>query len=386
LTQAFPLFTIPFTFVRGCAAMSEKFPEVGRMPVGDSAAGTISIEHLIALNDELAAIVRAGLPLERNLRQVGRDIPGTLGQTVQLLATRLSHGETLPQALAAERHRFPGVYRAVVEAGLKAGRLSAALEGLAAFARSYAELRRAIGMALIYPLIVLTLAYVLFAYFVLQIAPEILTTYSLFRFSTGGTLAAIERCRATLPYWGPILPVILAMIGVWWLHSGRAMLLQPAWTRRTLGWIPWLRGILANSRSACFADLLALLVEQEVPLPEAIVLAAETTADDALVAAARQVATAVERGEPVRDAMTTSAVFPPMLRWLMVTGLKRGLLAKSLRHAGQTYRELSMHHASLVKQLLPVFLLLAVGGTAAFTYCLSVFLPFVSLLNDLSAY
>jgi general secretion pathway protein F len=136
--------------------MPEKFPEVGKEPVGEASIGTISIDHFIALNDELAAIVRAGLPLERSLHEVARDIPGTLGDTVQILATRLGRGETLPQALSAERERFPGVYRAVVEAGLKAGRLSAALEGLAAFARSYAEVPRAVGQALLYPLIVLT--------------------------------------------------------------------------------------------------------------------------------------------------------------------------------------------------------------------------------------
>src|SRR5687767_8429700 len=109
--------------------MPERFPDAGSGSASEWSETTISIDHFIALNEELAAIVRAGMPLERNLREAARDIPGTLGTTVQLLETRLSHGETLPQALAAERHRFPGVYRAVVEAGLKAGRLAIALEG-----------------------------------------------------------------------------------------------------------------------------------------------------------------------------------------------------------------------------------------------------------------
>lgn len=363
--------------------MPEKVPAAIGSSAGATTSGAISIDQFIALNDELAALVRAGLPMERGLRELGADLPGALGDTVQILATRLSHGERLPQALAAERHRFPGVYGAVVEAGLKAGRLSAALEGLSSFARSYAELRRAIGMAFLYPLIVLTLAYGLLLFFALDIVPKFLETYSFFRLPTHNI---VERLRDTLPYWGPIPPAVLLLVGFWWIRSGRVLLLQPAWARRTLGWIPWVRGILANARAACFSELLALLVEHEVPLPEAITLAAEATADDAMVVGAREVAASVERGDSVPHAVRAAEVFPPMLRWLMITGLGHGALVKALRHAGETYRELSLHHASLVKQLLPVALLLGVGATSAFVYCLTVFEPFTALLYELSVF
>jgi general secretion pathway protein F len=353
------------------------------VPVGEPAAGSISIDQFIALNDELAALVRAGLPMERSLRELGREIPGSLGETVQTLATRLSRGESLSQALAAERERFPGVYRAVVEAGLRAGRLSAALEGLASFARSYAEMRRAIGMAIFYPLLVLTFAYGLLLFFVLEIVPRFLETYSFFRVPTH---SIVERLRDSLPIWGPIPPVLLLVVVVWWIRSGRVAVLQPAWTHRTVGWLPWVRGILANSRSACFSELLALMVEHEVPLPEAITLAADASADDALAAGAREVAAGVERGDSVTGVVQSATVFPPMLRWLMVTGLQRGELVKALRHAAETYRELSLHHADLVKQLLPVVFLLGIGATSAFVYCLSVFEPFTALVHQLSVY
>jgi general secretion pathway protein F len=181
--------------------MAEEIPNVGGSPMGETGSGAVSIDQFIALNDELAALVRAGFPLERGLRELGRDIPGALGDTVNVLATRLNHGETLPQALAAEQHRFPGVYRAVVQAGLKAGRLSAALEGLASFARSYADVRRSIGMALIYPLIVLMMAYGLLLFFLLRIVPMFLDTFSFFRRSTEGFRDWLEGLRGTLPFW-----------------------------------------------------------------------------------------------------------------------------------------------------------------------------------------
>src|SRR5262245_6985582 len=95
----------------------------------------ISLDDLIALNDEIAALARAGLPLERGLREVGRDVSGGLSRAMLSLAERMGQGATLPEALAADRDKFPPIYRAVVEAGVRAGRLPAALESLAAFVR-----------------------------------------------------------------------------------------------------------------------------------------------------------------------------------------------------------------------------------------------------------
>ena len=62
------------------------------------------------------------------------------------LSERMSRGENLAVALEAEEDVFPPVYRSVVKAGLRAGRLSAALESLATFIRGYSDARRAIGL------------------------------------------------------------------------------------------------------------------------------------------------------------------------------------------------------------------------------------------------
>jgi len=144
-------------------------------------ARTVRLDDLIALNDEIAALARVGLPLERGLVQLGRDLPGELGRITAALGERMSRGESLPQALDAEGERIPKLYRAVVATGVRAGRLPVALEAVANYARSYAESRRAIGLALWYPLIVLTLAVVLFALVVARVLPRFLALFESLR-------------------------------------------------------------------------------------------------------------------------------------------------------------------------------------------------------------
>ena len=135
-------------------------------------AGSITIDQLLALNAEIAALVRAGVPLERGLVVAGRDLRGRLGRIATALSLRLSRGESLSQALEGEGQAIPPLYRAVVEAGARSGQLPIALEGLARYVRGYTEARSAIGLALWYPLIVLSLAYVLFVAMVGLVVPR----------------------------------------------------------------------------------------------------------------------------------------------------------------------------------------------------------------------
>ncbi len=102
----------------------------------------VSLEELVALTDEMAALVHAGVPLESGLSNVSADLGGRNGEVANDLAARLRAGESLSHVLESSPSTFPPVFTAVVEAGLRSGRLSAALEGLAKSARRIADLRR----------------------------------------------------------------------------------------------------------------------------------------------------------------------------------------------------------------------------------------------------
>src|SRR5262245_18907603 len=105
-----------------------------------SSAGSVSLEQFVALNDEIVALTRAGVPLELGLRELGADARGNLAALSSSLATRMNAGASLVEALEAAGPRLPAVYRAVVQAGTRAGRLSVALEAVSGFTRELIEL------------------------------------------------------------------------------------------------------------------------------------------------------------------------------------------------------------------------------------------------------
>jgi general secretion pathway protein F len=354
-------------------------------------SATVTLDDLIALNDEMLALVRAGVPLGQGLAEVGHDVRGSLARTTATLAARVERGESLPQALAASGGLFPPLYRAIVEAGIKSGRLPAALETISALMRRMADLRRLVLLAMVYPLIVFFVGYGLFMLFVLKILPTLLSA------SPTPHPPAVVRTLAGLhngvEWWGPILPTIVLTAAIlWWLRSRQALVLQSGGAARIFGWTPSFRRLLAESRAASFADMLALLVEHQTPLGEAVVLAAETTGDPRLTLAAKQLAADISAGiasgrpsgEPEASAPGAATEIPPLLRWLIATGGNQATFAAALRDAADTYRRRAIRRADWLRLYLPMLLTLGIGGTVVAVYALSLFVPWTSMLYQLT--
>jgi general secretion pathway protein F len=341
--------------------------------------GRLSLEQWIALNDEIAALVRAGLPLERGLAGAGA---GRMGTVARSLSERLEGGATLDEALEAEGDRVPPIYRAVVRAGVRSGRLASALEGLTAYARSFVEMRRVVGLALLYPLLVLTFAYVLLLGFLWFVLPPFLSTFDVLRLPSRRVLFLLSELARTVPYWAPIPPIVLALLAITWLVSGRARSF-PA-MGRMLRWVPGARTLMRQVAAADFADLLAVLVEHEVPLPEAVELAANATGDPALRQIGPTVADALRRGEPPTSGTRAAGGFPPLLRWVLAWGTRQGMLAPALRNAAEMYRRRARLRADLMRTLLPTAAMVIVGATAALLYTLTLFVPFSALLRSVA--
>lgn len=347
--------------------------------------GACSIDDLIALNDEIVALVRAGVPIERGLIGFGRDLRGRLGRLAEGVGRRMdSEGCSLAEAVGAEAGGMPELYRAVIEAGLRSGRLTSALEGLTTFARGRAELRRAIDLALIYPAIVIVVAYGLFVAFVVLIAPGLDAGFQSLGVAPGSA-SLLARLGESAAIWGPMSLAVMVGAAFFWRRSGRASMLGSR-GGGLVSWIPGVRKLLDLARSGMYAELLALLIENEMPMPEALALSARAVGDPNLERASDRVAGAIRRGDDVRSALPkeTSGAFPPMLRWLILFGSAQGSLPQSLRIAAKTYRDRATFRADMVRLFVPMALTVGLGGGAVLLYGLTLFAPFAELLNGLA--
>lgn len=344
---------------------------------------SVSIEQLVALNDEIASLVRGGVPLELGLRELGNDSGGQLAQITQALASRMSSGASLTEALQGERQRLPASYRTVVEAGIRTGRLSAALEAISNYARELIELRRQITLALLYPLIIVSLAYVLFVVFMADLVERFRETYELFRFRVPWSLAMLSQAAEWATRWWWAFPLAVLALVAWWAATGGAQILAFNGASQPLAWFPFVGQIGRHFRHANFSDLLALMIEHGVPLPEGLRLAAAATGDAKLQRAGSALADAIERGELVTTDRRRRYGFPPFLFWVLSTGQSGDGLVRLLRHAAAIYRRQAVNLSRWFRTLFPVAAAVVIGGGVTALYAMTLFGPLSQFWNDL---
>ncbi len=342
---------------------------------------SLNLDELAAINDELAALVRAGVPLEPGLARLGSEMPGRLGRRARALAERLQGGEALEDVLDDPRMGVPRMYTAILRAGQRSGRLAPALELFAETLTHVRDTRRAVIGACIYPLIVIFMALLLGMFTVRKILPSF----------HKGTLdfdgTPPSESMMWLP-WGVAATVLVLVTFLWWARSWRANLLVPGDVGNAFAWLPWMRSVARWSRQAILVDLLRLFVGQGVPLPEALRSAAQATGDRRTIQAMASLAERLEAGDLTAlgrlDARSKSHGLSSLLRWLFVAARREDRLLPALGAASERYHQRVILAARRAQVLLPVLITLVAGGFVVSMYVWLVFAPYLSFLRILT--
>jgi type II secretory pathway component PulF len=365
---------------------AENTPAPDKAPSSNSRAITgLSVDDLITLNEEIAGMARAGLPLDQGLAAMAREMKhGRLQQVTAELAADLRSGLTLPEALERQGKRVPPFYSALVAAGIRSGQIGDVLATLTAYARAIADLRATIIGALFYPVVIIVLALALFAFICFLLIPQFEKIFNDFRLRLPAvTSALLEISRHALEIF--VLPLVLVVlcIVVFKLTVGLT-----AWGRRmwaqALYALPVLGMLLRSARLYGFTDLLGILVDHKVPLPEAYILAGKASSDPLMAQNADLVYRSLCQGMPLGEALREHRLVPELIAWMTALGERRGTLGKTLHQVADMYRRQAEMRASLLRNVLPPFLILVTSGVLAILFVLAVFLPMFALLEALA--
>lgn len=338
----------------------------------------LSAQESAELAARLAALAQSGLPLEGGLEALAEEVARPrLARVLRNLAARLKRGEKLETAIAAQGSRLPAHLRGLIVAGVRSGRLPIVLDQFAALARRQQDLRRRVLLALAYPALLLGImaALMIFCHLLLteQFAqifhdfntklPDITLFYLQFSGVVAWTMLGLTIVAVMVPLASMFLP-----LGAW---LGRATL-----------WVPVLGPIVRHGRHAQFSYLMALLLEEQVPLPEALRLTSIGMQGTVLARPCRTAAVAVEEGTPLDEALA-DAGFPASLTALVAWGQQKTCLAEGFHAATEAFEARTNSHSALLNMLvLPVIYILIV--TFIGFMILALIMPLVALICCLS--
>jgi type II secretory pathway component PulF len=307
-------------------------------------------DELAFVNQQLAAMLREGIPLEGGLRQLCANMQrGRLRAELELLESDLAGGTPLDQAVA--RRQLPEFYRMMLQAGARGHDLPGLLTLLADYYESANLVWTRLKGLMVYPAIVLTLS-AAFSIWIAVLFGKVTSMLTL----EGSLAASLSRnIRTPIPAVAPLSPflwapaVLLTAIAL----PALAVAVLPGW-RRELQWrLPAFR----EASLARLASTLAILLKGGCSLNEALGLLERMESGTRAAAELGRWKTRYAEGRgKFTDMAAGGKIFPPMFVWL-VAGAGENLAAGFERaaqvyHARAAYRSNLLLYAALPAALL----------------------------------
>jgi len=378
------------------ARLRREFEEKGLFVLGLQRAGRfgvaslalprrsrISTREFVVFNQELATLLKAGMPLVQSLEILRRRVTNPVFKSVlDDVYERVRGGSSLSEAFEAHGQLFPGVYTASLLAGEKSGNLEQVIRRYVAYVKVVAGVKRKTVSALVYPVILLLLALIVVAIIVLRVVPEFGKFYEQFgqqlplstRF-----IVAVSNIATTYSVFVVVGLVILG-VGFWqWLS-------RPGQRERFDRWIlrvPALGGIARKFATSQAARTLATLLGGGIPLVNAIDISARSIRNHYMARELRTAAQQVREGRALAAAMSDSGVFPDVAIKMVEVGESTGALQEMLNSLADFYdEEIETNLGRFVTIIEPV--LLIIMGLVIASLLLSLYMPLFNLSNALS--
>jgi general secretion pathway protein F len=345
----------------------------------------MTADELTALNEQIAALARAGLPLDQGLDSLAREMGrGRLRAATEAIAADLRAGHPLPEALARQEGRVPAYYANLVTAGIQTGRLPDVLATLTTYARSVATTRTIVSEALFYPAVVLVLGLALFTLLAVFILPQFDRIFQEFGLVLP-YLTQVILLFGRHPLELIVAPAVVLILGP--LMARVVLKRTPRGRRvwaRAVYLVPMVGTLIRSARLAAFTDLLGMLVEYGVPLPLAVRLAGGASSDPGIVDRAAAVEARLAEGAPLADALKGRGLVPDWVAWLAAAGERRGGLGPALREVAAVYRRQVDARSAVLRSVLPPLVVIATAGALTMFFAVAVMLPMLKLLEGLS--
>ncbi len=342
-----------------------------------------TLDDFMSLNEQLAAAVEAGVPLDVDL---GRDKQATatmLEKINALVARRVSQGSSLSAAIANDDAVITPGYRSLMQLGLSSGEFSKGLALSNRLGRTVDRAQYAGWLALFYPAIVCCVALVGMVGFCLYFLPVMEATHRGLEVPSGRGLRVLQMLRETLPYWAGALPVGL-IIAAGWARS-RSKNRTSCAGAGPLAWISGVSRTVSLERAANFSEATAALLQNGMPLAEAMRIAADSWNAAPLADATRTLAARLAQGQTNIDDSQLACAFPPFLRWSLLHSEATIGRVRALQTAAELYRREAEHRQERLRVVAPLVLAVVIGGGATLLYGLALFVPVVEMLRALAS-
>ncbi len=338
-----------------------------------SAGKAIKPKDMAIFTRQLATMMKAGVPLLQAFDIVGRGNPNpSVTRLLNDIRTDVETGTSLSVAFRKYPLYFDNLYCNLVEAGEAAGILDQLLDRLAVYMEKTEAMKSKIKSALMYPISVLVVAFVVTAVIMIFVVPAFKEVFSNFGADLPGpTLAVIAISEIFVKYWW----LIFGGIGggfYFFMQSWRRSVKMQQFMDRLLLKMPIFGVLVDKSCTARWTRTLSTMFAAGVPLVEALDSVGGAAGNWVYESATLKIQQEVSTGTALTAAMTNSNLFPSMVLQMCAIGEESGSIDHMLGKAADFYEsevdDMVAGISSLMEPIIIVILGTVIGGIVVAMY------------------
>lgn len=340
----------------------------------------ISQQEFLMFNQELATLLKAGMPLVQSLDILRERVKNpTFKAVLDGVHEKVRSGTALSDAFAEHGDLFPPVYAASLMAGERSGNLDAVIRRYVAYEKIIGAVRRRTISALIYPAVLVVLMILLIGIIVLKVVPAFTEFYATFDKELPLSTRIIMGVSDLVV--GNLLLVAVVVGGA--LVAARAWVVkQRAHFHRLVLGLPWLGPTARKFATAQLARTLATLLGGGLPLVNALDISARSIGNHYVAGQLEIVTTRVREGQSFAAALDARGIFPDVAVKMAEVGESTGALQDMLNTVADFYdEEISTNMERFVTLIEP--LLLVIMGIVIAALLLALYMPLFQLSSVL---
>ena len=343
----------------------------------------IPSREFLVFNQELATLLKAGMPLVQSLDILRQRVANpTFKAVLDGVYDKVRAGTALSDAFAEHHGLFPAVYSASLMAGERSGSLDEVIRRYVAYEKVIGAVKRRTVSALIYPAILVVMMLALIGIIVLRVVPGFSSFYANFGrelpLSTRIIVGVSDFLVTNLWLIGiGLVAIVVSAVG-WVKQPGQrtrvdAMLLR----------LPWAGETVRKFATAQFARTLATLLGGGLPLVNGLEVAGASMTNRYLAREMEEVTRRVREGQSFATAMLGRGVFPDVAVKLVEVGESTGALQEMLNSLAEFYdEEIETEVARFITLIEPV--ILVIMGVVIAAVVLALYMPLFELSSVVS--
>jgi type IV pilus assembly protein PilC len=344
---------------------------------------SVPSREFLVFNQELATLLKAGMPLVQSLELLKQRVDSPVFKRVlEDVHERVRSGSAMSDAFAAHGSLLPSIYTASLLAGERSGSLDAVLRRFVEYSKTIAAVKRKTVSALVYPVILISLAFILVSIIVLKVVPA----FSDFYQSFGAELPLVTRIivRISDVVRAQFILIVLTLIAVvvgfvlWIRRPGQQARFDSMLLR-----IPIVGEMASKFATSQMARTMATLLSGGLPLVNALDISTKSIGNQRIAHELEIVAVHVREGESFARALEARGVFPEVAVKLAEVGESTGALQDMLNTVADFYdEEIATNMDRFVTLVEPI--LLVVMGIVIAGLLLALYMPLFQLSSVLA--